>query len=247
LILDLLSGGELFFHLKEEGSFSLSRARMYTAEIVSALDHLHDKLDIVYRDLKPENIVLDKDGHACLTDFGLAKTDISKQPAFTFCGTPEYLAPEILKGKGHSKGVDWWSMGCVCYEMLCGLPPFYSENVNEMYELILNKPLVFPDHVPEDARELLTQLLQRDEGKRLTDGAKIKAHPFFKEIDWNKLERREYTPEFVPDISKDDTRYVDDEFKTEVAGMSLVKAASHLKLGDETFNGFTYVSKARLK
>jgi serine/threonine protein kinase len=245
LILDLLSGGELFFHLKEEGSFGVRRALFYTAEIVSALHFLHEKLDTVYRDLKPENIVLDKDGHACLTDFGLAKTDISKQPTFTFCGTPEYLAPEILKGKGHSKGVDWWSLGCVCYEMLCGLPPFYSENVNEMYELILNKPLTFPDHVSPDARDLLTQLLQRDENKRLTDGFKVRAHPFFKDIDWEKLNRREYVPEFIPDIKGDDTRYVDEEFKAEVAGMSVVQAVSQLKLNEETFSGFTYVSKAK--
>eukprot|EP01013_Petalomonas_cantuscygni_P017887 TRINITY_DN35165_c0_g1_i1.p1 TRINITY_DN35165_c0_g1~~TRINITY_DN35165_c0_g1_i1.p1 ORF type:complete len:453 (+),score=106.69 TRINITY_DN35165_c0_g1_i1:144-1502(+) len=234
LVLDLLSGGELFFHLKGTGRFSVRRALLYTAEIVSALTHLHD-MDIVYRDLKPENIVLDADGHACLTDFGLAKCDISKSLAQTFCGTPEYLAPEVLRCQPHGRGVDWWSLGCVLYEMLVGLPPFYSENVNEMYDLILKKPLTFPENVPPDARDLIARWLDRDPAKRLIDGAEAKRHPFFKDIDWERLDRKGYEPEFKP---AQGTTYVDAEFTSEVAGMSLVQAAT--KVDEANWTGFTF-------
>lgn len=221
LVLDFLSGGELFFHLKEETKFGVERAKFYCAEIVLAIEHLH-KHDIIYRDLKPENVVLNNQGHVVLTDFGLAKTSISNAtPTYTFCGTPEYLAPEILKGQGHAKAVDWWSLGILLYEMLVGLPPFYSENLNEMYELILKAPLKFPNFVPMEAQSLLSLLLEREEHKRLgagqTDGAEIRAHPFFSNIDWDKLYRKEIPPPFVPNIKDDDTKYFDEEFTSERA------------------------------
>jgi serine/threonine protein kinase len=194
LVMDLLPGGELFDHLSKEGKFSEERCRVYGAEVAAALDHVH-KHDIIYRDLKPENLVLDGDGHVVLTDFGLAKQNMGDgNKTYTFCGTPEYVAPEILKGTGHNKAVDWWSLGILLYEMLTGLPPFYNENVNEMYELILHAPLTFPDHVPSDARALITELLQREPEKRLADGDKVKAHPFFASIDWNKLLARQIKP-----------------------------------------------------
>lgn len=218
LVLDFLAGGELFFHLKEETKFTLERSKFYAAEIVLAIEHLH-KHDIIYRDLKPENVVLDKDGHICLTDFGLAKTCISNAtPTYTFCGTPEYLAPEILKGQGHGKAVDWWSLGVLLYEMLVGLPPFYSENINEMYELILKAPLKFPNFVPADAQSLLRGLLEREEFKRLggtIDGEEIKSHAFFKDVDWEKLYNREIKPPFIPDLVDNDTKYFDEEFTGE--------------------------------
>ncbi|KAG2383554.1 hypothetical protein C9374_004225 [Naegleria lovaniensis] len=173
LVLDYLPGGELFFHLREETKFDVERAKFYAAQIVLAIEHLH-KNDIIYRDLKPENVVLDADGYAVLTDFGLAKTSIGNNtPTYTFCGTPEYLAPEILKGQGHGKAVDWWSLGILLYEMIVGLPPFYSENINEMYELILKAPLKFPGTVDAQAQSLLKGLLERDEHKRLGGGRKM--------------------------------------------------------------------------
>jgi len=221
LVLDFLSGGELFFHLKEETKFSVERAKFYAAEILLAIEHLH-KHDIIYRDLKPENVVLNKEGHVVLTDFGLAKTSISNAtPTYTFCGTPEYLAPEILKGQGHAKAVDYWSLGVLLYEMLVGLPPFYSENINEMYELILKAPLKFPNFVPMEAQSLLRGLLEREEFKRLgagpTDGAEIRAHPFFSNIDWDKLYRKEIQPPFIPSFKDDDTIFFDEEFTSERA------------------------------
>jgi len=244
LVLDFLSGGELFFHLKEETKFSVERAKYYCAEIVLAIEHLH-KHDIIYRDLKPENVVLNSQGHSVLTDFGLAKTSISNaSPTYTFCGTPEYLAPEILKGQGHAKAVDWWSLGILLYEMLVGLPPFYSENINEMYELILKAPLKFPNFVPMEAQSLLRGLLEREEFKRLgagpTDGAEIRAHPFFSNIDWDKLYKKEITPPFVPNIKDDDTRYFDEEFISERAIDSfadVVKDDENVSFDDFNFSG----------
>jgi serine/threonine protein kinase len=221
LVLEFLAGGELFYHLKEETKFTPERAKFYIASITLAIEHLHAH-NIVYRDLKPENIVLDNEGYAVLTDFGLAKTSVSNNtPTFTFCGTPEYLAPEILKGTGHGKSVDWWSLGILLYEMIVGLPPFYSENIKEMYELILAAPLNFPASVPMDAQNLLRGLLERDERKRLgssvADGAEIRSHPFFKDIDWEKMMRKEMTPPFVPNVSniRESTKYFDEEFTSE--------------------------------
>lgn len=243
LILDLLPGGELFFHLKNEGKFIEPRAKMYAAEIASALAHLHDH-GIVYRDLKPENIVLDSQGHACITDMGLAKTSMaSQQQTYTFCGTPEYIAPEMLKGTGHNKGVDWWALGILVYEMLVGLPPFYSENVNEMYELILNKPLEFPPHVPKEARDLISRLLERDPTKRLTDGDAILKSPWFASVDFDKLLKKELTPMWVPDLTGDDEKYVEDEFKEQSTKATIFHGEA---TDDASFTGFTYQSKPAL-
>jgi serine/threonine protein kinase len=139
MILDYVNGGELFYHLKKEGKFDVERVRFYSAEIASAIGHLHS-LGIVYRDLKPENILLDRIGHICITDFGLSKEISldSKDGTKTFCGTPEYLAPEVLRGLGHGHAVDWWSLGTLIYEMLTGLPPFYNKNINYMYQKNIN-------------------------------------------------------------------------------------------------------------
>lgn len=147
MVLDYMAGGELFFWLKKDRRFSEDRCRLYTAEITCALEALHSN-HIIYRDLKPENILLDAFGHLKLTDFGLAKGEITGAGAEggtkTFCGTPEYLAPEILENRGHGKAVDWWSLGTLLYEMLCGLPPFYDTNVQRMYQKILQAELKFP-------------------------------------------------------------------------------------------------------
>ncbi|EPY32788.1 RAC serine/threonine-protein kinase, partial [Strigomonas culicis] len=146
LVLDLLSGGELFFHLGKVGTFPEQQVKFYVAQIGLALGYLHS-LNIIYRDLKPENAVLDKDGFVCLTDFGLAKENVEGTGASTFCGTPEYLAPEFLLGSTYGRAVDWWSLGILMYEMLFGIPPYYDQNQVVMYELILTAPLQFDSEV----------------------------------------------------------------------------------------------------
>lgn len=139
-------GGELFTHLRKARQFSEKRAKFYALTVALALGHLH-KQKIIYRDLKPENILMDEDGYICLADFGLAKILEGNEMAQSFCGTPEYLAPEILNEVGHAFPVDWWALGILTYEMIVGFPPFYtgSSNNNKMYELIKTKAVFFPD------------------------------------------------------------------------------------------------------
>jgi serine/threonine protein kinase len=192
MVMDFMPGGELFFHLRRAGRFTEDRSRFYIAEILTALDYVHGN-GIIYRDLKPENALLDEDGHVCIADFGLSKTGLignSGEKAFTFCGTPEYLAPEIIKGIGHDKAVDYWSLGALLYEMLSGAPPFYSKNREEMFKNILNKPVEMKPYFSEAASDILKNLLQIDPLKRLSDGVTARAHPFFKSIDFVALEKR---------------------------------------------------------
>lgn len=201
-VLAFVNGGELFHHLQKERRFDVNRSRFYTAELLCALECLHG-FSVIYRDLKPENILLDYQGHIALCDFGLCKLDMKDEDRTnTFCGTPEYLAPELLMGKGYNKTVDWWTLGVLLYEMLTGLPPFYDENTNEMYRKILSEPLHFSDVVPPAAKDLLTKLLNRDPAQRLgaNGSAEIKAHPFFHAIDWRKLLQRKYEPTFKPSV-----------------------------------------------
>ncbi|EFA78686.1 protein kinase 2 [Heterostelium album PN500] len=251
MILDFVNGGELFFHLKREGRFSEARVKLYAAEIVSALAHLHQQ-EIVYRDLKPENILLDSDGHICITDFGLSKKIETTDGTFTFCGTPEYLAPEVLNGHGHGCAVDWWSLGTLLFEMLTGLPPFYSQNVSMMYQKILNGELKIPSYISPEAKSLLEGLLTREVDKRLGSkgGNEVKNHPWFKNIDWEKLDRKEIEVHFKPKVkSGTDISQIDPLFTQErpldsvVETTTLADAVSK----DNSFEGFTYVADSVLK
>ncbi|KAK0562461.1 Serine/threonine-protein kinase [Tilletia horrida] len=247
LVLAFVNGGELFHHLQREGRFSEVRSRFYAAELLCALEHLHS-FNVVYRDLKPENILLDYTGHIALCDFGLCKLDMTEdRTTNTFCGTPEYLAPELLGGEGYTKAVDWWTLGVLLYEMLTGLPPFYSEDVNIMYTRILQDPLRFGDEVKPDARDLLVQLLERDPRKRLgsqANGAQlIKAHPFFSNhIDWDQLMAKRVRPPFKPAVaSAIDTSNFDPEFTSEPPLDSVVDDSHMLSATmQEQFIGFSY-------
>jgi len=246
-MLNYINGGELFFHLKKEGRFQENRVRFYAAEIVCALSHLHS-LGIIYRDLKPENILLNSEGHITITDFGLSKQIKIDEGTHTFCGTPEYLAPEVLKGQGHGIAVDWWSLGTLIYEMLTGLPPFYSQNINIMYQKILNGELRFPSYVSSEAQSLLEGLLTREVDKRLGSGPdgsnEVKRHGFFGEIDWDRLEKKEIDAPFKPKVKSEiDTSQIDTAFTQERPQDSLVEhSLSDTAAKENNFDGFTFVS-----
>ncbi|PGG97147.1 AGC/AKT protein kinase [Helicocarpus griseus UAMH5409] len=245
LVLAFVNGGELFHHLQKEQRFDINRARFYTAELLCALECLHG-FKVIYRDLKPENILLDYSGHIALCDFGLCKLDMKDEDRTnTFCGTPEYLAPELLLGDGYTKTVDWWTLGVLLYEMLTGLPPFYDENTNEMYRKILQEPLTFPgtDIVPAAARDLLQRLLDRDPQRRLgaNGAAEIKAHHFFSNIDWRKLLQRKYEPSFRPDVvDARDTKNFDHEFTSEAPTDSYVEGPVLSQTMQRQFEGWSY-------
>lgn len=245
MILDFVNGGELFYHLKREGKFSEERVRFYSAEISSALLHLHSH-GIIYRDLKPENILLDDKGHIVITDFGLSKEVLKDDSTHTFCGTPEYLAPEVLRGQGHSFPVDWWSLGTLIYEMLTGLPPFYSKHINVMYQKILNAQLTFPSTVSNDAKSLLEGLLERDVDKRL-GGDSVKSHPFFSSLDWKSLEEKKIKVPWVPPVrDKNDITQIDDYFTNERPADSLVDNNLMDDEDKDVFSGFTFAGDGPL-
>ena len=206
MITEYMPGGEMFYHLHKEQYFKESKAKFYICEIILAIEHLH-KNNIIYRDLKPENILLDENGHIKLTDFGLSKivNDINKDRTYTICGTPEYVAPEVLTGKGYNKSVDWWSLGIVLYEMLCGYSPFREARERIDIEIYF-KPIHHDNLISDIAFDLINKLIEPNCEKRLgygiMDSIEIKNHVFFKDINWKKVERKEIEPEYKPVLKK---------------------------------------------
>ncbi|CAJ2664443.1 unnamed protein product [Trifolium pratense] len=243
LILDFINGGHLFFQLCRQGIFSEDEARIYTAEIVSAVSHLHTK-GIVHRDLKPENILMDSDGHVMLTDFGMSKEIDESERSNSLCGTTEYMAPEILLGKGHNKDADWWSVGVLLYEMITGKAPFTHTNRKKLQEKIIKEKIKLPPYLTGEAHSLLKGLLQKDPSTRLGSGPngheQIKNHKWFRTINWNKLEARELQPKFKPaDVSgKDCTANFDRCWTT----MPLEDSPASTPTGGDHFQGYTYVA-----
>uniref|UniRef100_A0A0K0ETV1 Ribosomal protein S6 kinase n=1 Tax=Strongyloides venezuelensis TaxID=75913 RepID=A0A0K0ETV1_STRVS len=249
LILDFLRGGDLFTRLSKEFMFTEDDVKFYLAELVLALEHLHS-LGIVYRDLKPENVLLDSDGHINVTDFGLCKESIYEDSkAYSFCGTVEYMSPEVVNRRGHTTVADWWSLGVLMYEMLTGHLPFQGENRRETMSQILNAKLTMPPLLSPEAQNLLRCLFKRNPTRRLgsgPDGVKnIKSHSFFATIDWEKLLKKEIDPPFKPAvIGMDETTYFDSEFTKKTPRDSPVhppSAAAH-----ELFRGFSFVSPSIL-
>eukprot|EP00941_MAST-03F_sp_MAST-3F-sp1_P004735 g4735.t1 len=188
-ITEYCAGGDFFFHLRRLTCLRRGPAMFYTASLVTVLEYLHNEFGVIYRDLKPENILLDRDGYIKLTDFGLAKRIAYK--TYTFCGTPEYIAPEIIKMTGHSFGVDWWSLGVCLYEMLVGQPPFVSENPMNVFKLVLQGKLRFPALVTSESKDFCKRLLRVKPGRRLgcssKGSIKVREHDFFKGLKWDKL------------------------------------------------------------
>ncbi|XP_075873584.1 cAMP-dependent protein kinase catalytic subunit PRKX isoform X1 [Nelusetta ayraudi] len=243
MLMDYVPGGELFSYLRSRGRFSNSAGLFYTSEIVCAIEYLHSK-EIVYRDLKPENILLDGEGHIRLTDFGFAKklsdsgqkreshkavseggtnladSDLTK--TWTLCGTPEYLAPEVIQSKGHGRAVDWWALGILVFEMLAGYPPFFDDNPFGIYQKILAGKLEFPRHLDFYVKDLIKKFLVIDRARRLgcmKNGADdIKKHRWFKTIDWDAVPQRKLKPPIVPKVTHEgDTSnfdvYPEDDWK----------------------------------
>uniref|UniRef100_A0A8D3BUQ8 Ribosomal protein S6 kinase n=1 Tax=Scophthalmus maximus TaxID=52904 RepID=A0A8D3BUQ8_SCOMX len=245
LILDFLRGGDLFTRLSKEVMFTEEDVKFYLAELALALDHLHS-LGIIYRDLKPENILLDEAGHIKLTDFGLSKESIDHEnKAYSFCGTVEYMAPEVVNRRGHTHSADWWSYGVLMFEMLTGTLPFQGKDRKETMTMILKAKLGMPQFLSSEAQSLLRNLFKRNPANRLGAGPdgveEIKRHQFFSTIDWNKLFRREIPPPFKPAAGRpDDTFYFDPEFtaKTPRDSPGVPPSANAHQL----FRGFSFVA-----
>lgn len=201
MLLSYVPGGELFSHLRRAGRFSADVTRFYLASIVLAIEYLHAR-NIIYRDLKPENLLLDRVGYLRITDFGFAK--VVEDRTFTLCGTPEYLAPEIVLSQGHGKAVDWWALGILAFEMLAGYPPFFDDHPLGIYEKILRNEVAFPAHIDPYAKDLIRGLLTADRSKRLGNlrgGAKdVMGHAWFAGVDWGSLERKEIGAPIVPRV-----------------------------------------------
>ncbi|EAW47522.1 ribosomal protein S6 kinase A2 [Homo sapiens] len=250
LILDFLRGGDLFTRLSKEVMFTEEDVKFYLAELALALDHLHS-LGIIYRDLKPENILLDEEGHIKITDFGLSKEAIDHDKrAYSFCGTIEYMAPEVVNRRGHTQSADWWSFGVLMFEMLTGSLPFQGKDRKETMALILKAKLGMPQFLSGEAQSLLRALFKRNPCNRLGAGIdgveEIKRHPFFVTIDWNTLYRKEIKPPFKPAVGRpEDTFHFDPEFTartpTDSPGVPPSANAHHL------FRGFSFVASSLIQ
>ncbi|XP_070273456.1 ribosomal protein S6 kinase alpha-2 isoform X1 [Myotis yumanensis] len=245
LILDFLRGGDLFTRLSKEVMFTEEDVKFYLAELALALDHLHG-LGIIYRDLKPENILLDEEGHIKVTDFGLSKEAIDHDTrAYSFCGTIEYMAPEVVNRRGHTQSADWWSFGVLMFEMLTGSLPFQGKDRKETMGLILKAKLGMPQFLSVEAQSLLRALFKRNPCNRLGAGSdgveEIKRHPFFVTIDWNKLYRKDIKPPFKPAVGRpEDTFHFDPEFtaRTPTDSPGVPPSANSHQL----FRGFSFVA-----
>ena len=247
IVTEFMQGGDMFFHLheNENNKFDRERAKFYIIELLLALEYLHQN-NMIYRDLKPENILMDKDGHIKIADFGLSKelNDIN-DTANTLCGTPQYLAPEVIIKKEYDKGVDWWSLGCLLYEFLTGCLPF-NISPNQMILRPYKTPLQFPPEMDKTDIDLIRKLLTVDPKKRIgygsNDANDIKNHPYFKDVDWEKYKRKEIKPPFIPQLENDvDLKYFDEEFTEQ--SISVEKNVPRSRVQSDYF-GFTYTGNS---
>ena len=243
-----LQGGDLFYHL-HHSTINLTEevAKFYIIELILGLEFLHQN-NVIFRDLKPENILLDSEGHIRISDFGLSKIlENSRDKAYTLCGTLKYLAPEILKNKGYEKSVDWWSLGCIFYEMLMGHLPF-KINGNVIDPEVFEEKIKFNDNMNPLLIDLISQLLAVNPKKRIgygdSDAKKIKEHQYFSDVDWNKYLNKEIEPPFVPKLDGDmDLRYFDKSFTDEPVNSDRATIMSGSNRTSE-YNGFTYMAQS---
>ncbi|KAI8827367.1 hypothetical protein BJ741DRAFT_630436 [Chytriomyces cf. hyalinus JEL632] len=245
-VMEFVSGGDLMWHIQQQ-QFTPERAKYYACEALLALEYFH-KNNITYRDLKLDNILLTLDGHIKIADYGLCKENMPYGArTTTFCGTPEFMSPEILLEKPYTRAVDWWSFGVLIYELLLGQAPFKGDNEDEIFNSILHKDVAFPPKIDPKAADVIRRLLTKDPAHRLGSGPldadEIKAHPYFADVNWTSVLRKEIPPPFVPSItSPTDVSNFDQEFTKEMPVLTPCKTT--LAAADqEEFRGFTYVSE----
>eukprot|EP00039_Didymoeca_costata_P018441 m.333463 g.333463 ORF g.333463 m.333463 type:complete len:548 (-) comp17148_c0_seq1:94-1737(-) len=246
-VMEFVSGGDLLFQIQQARRFKEDRARFYAAEIVLGLLFLHNQ-HIVYRDLKLDNVMLDGDGHIKIADFGMCKEDVGDgNLATTFCGTPDYIAPEIIKEIPYGPSVDWWALGVLLYEMLAGQPPFDAETEEELFPAILRHEVLYPVWLNKEAVDCCKKLLIKDPLGRLGCGPSgendLKTHPFFSTIDWVKLDKREIEPPFKPAAKKGNlTANFDSDFTGEKPTLTPTAPDRIKGIPQDEFEGFTFVA-----
>ncbi|XP_012945411.1 protein kinase C delta type [Aplysia californica] len=251
-VMEYLNGGDLMFHIQVSGKFEFQRAQFYAAEIVCGLQYLH-KNGIIYRDLKLDNVMLDKDGHIKIADFGMCKEKIfGENKATTFCGTPDYIAPEILKGAKYNASVDWWSFGVLLYEMLIGQSPFHGDDEDDLFHSILHDTPRYPHATPREASTMMSLLFERNPPDRLgmptCAAGPINSQAFFRNIDWEKLEARQIPPPFKPKIkSASDISNFDSDFTAEKAQLTPPDAALLKTMNQHVFKHFSFTSHDALR
>ena len=230
LVMDFVNGGELFTYLNREKKFKLDRVKQYAAELVDAISYLHNN-GVLYRDLKPENVLLDSDGHIRIIDFGLAKINMKpNQKTYSFCGTPEYMAPEIASSRGHSFSSDWYSLGTLIYEMLAGQPPHYDSDKFVMLQTRINNPVTMKKFFTAETKSLLLGMLEQDPKHRF-GAEEIKAHEFFKEINWDDVSNRRNKVVFVPELAGSaDIQNIDSQFTRESLKETYIDRESVIQL-----------------
>uniref|UniRef100_A0A8B9QLU4 Protein kinase C n=1 Tax=Anas platyrhynchos TaxID=8839 RepID=A0A8B9QLU4_ANAPL len=242
-VMEYLNGGDLMFHIQNCHKFDLPRATFYAAEIICGLQFLHSK-GIIYRDLKLDNVLLDNEGHIKIADFGMCKENMfGDAKTSTFCGTPDYIAPEILLGQKYNTSVDWWSFGVLLYEMLIGQSPFHGQDEEELFQSIRMDNPFYPRWLDKDAKDILVKLFVREPERRLGSKGNIRQHAFFREINWEALEERRIEPPFKPRVkSPSDCSNFDKEFLNEKPRLSCADRALINSMDQNMFRNFSFVN-----
>lgn len=247
-VMEYVSGGDLMFQIQKSRRFTEERSKFYAAEVILALMFLH-KHGVIYRDIKLDNILLDCEGHCKLADFGMCRDGVKDgHLATTFCGTPDYIAPEILQELDYGASVDWWALGVLMYEMLAGQPPFEADNEDDLFESILNDDVLYPVWLSRDAVNVLEQFMTKNPSRRLgcTSGGEkmIRSHLFFSSVDWTALEERKVTPPFIPTVKNPyDTTNFDSDFTRLPPNFTPVSQQALSAINQSEFRGFTFINE----